>query len=105
MQPREWIMLVLLIAIPLAIAVVVTLWSIKQMAYKPKKAPRPKPVLSAEDLARLSGDTAEVDRESASQRAEHKRSGSHPDAGTGSPDAAASTASAGTVAGSRAGSV
>lgn len=52
-QPREWLMLVLLIAIPLAIAVVVTLWSIKQMAYTPKKPARPKLELSAEDLARL----------------------------------------------------
>ena len=55
-QPREWLMLVLLIAIPLAIAVVVTLWSIKQMAYAPKKPGRPKPVLSAEDLAKLAND-------------------------------------------------
>lgn len=53
MQPREWLMLVLLIAIPLAIAVVVTLWSIKQMAYTPKKPARPKPVLSADEIARL----------------------------------------------------
>lgn len=59
MQPREWLMLVLLIAIPLAIAVVVTLWSIKQMAYTPKRPPRPKPMLSAEDLARLGGNGSE----------------------------------------------
>lgn len=59
-QPREWLMLLLLIAIPLAIAVVVTLWSIKQMAYTPKKPARLKPVLSPEDLARLSGEGGEA---------------------------------------------
>lgn len=53
MQPREWMILVLLVAGPLAIAVLVTLWSIKQMAYTPKKPARPKPVLSAADLAKV----------------------------------------------------
>lgn len=53
MQPREWVMLALLILVPLMIAVVVTLWSIKQMAYSPKKPARPKPLLSAVELAAL----------------------------------------------------
>jgi len=51
MQPREWMMLALLIIVPLIIAVIVTLWSIKQIAYRPKKQAPPKPVLSAEELA------------------------------------------------------
>ncbi|MGI9254797.1 MAG: hypothetical protein ACR2J8_13720 [Thermomicrobiales bacterium] len=42
-------MLVLLIVVPLAIAIVVTLWSIKQIAYRPKKTAPPKPVLTAAD--------------------------------------------------------
>lgn len=50
MQPREWMMLALLIIVPLIIAVIVTLWSIKQIAYRPKKQAPPKPVLSADEL-------------------------------------------------------
>lgn len=76
MQPREWLMLVLLIAIPLAIAVVVTLWSIKQMAYTPKRPSRPKPVLSAEDLARLAGNGSE----SGATTGAGASSNDHPDA-------------------------
>ncbi|MFM8594350.1 MAG: hypothetical protein ACKOCK_08170 [Chloroflexota bacterium] len=44
MQAREWLMLGLLIGGALVIAGVVTLWSIKQLAYKPKKQAPPKPV-------------------------------------------------------------
>ncbi|MFM9107191.1 MAG: hypothetical protein ACKOWF_10905 [Chloroflexota bacterium] len=47
MQAREWIVLALLIVVPLIIAVLVTLWSIKQIAYRPKKSAPPKPVLTA----------------------------------------------------------
>jgi len=39
MQAEEWVKLVLVIVIPLAIAATVTLWSIKQMMYRPKKRP------------------------------------------------------------------
>ncbi len=105
MQPREWIMLVLLIAIPLAIAVVVTLWSIKQMAYKPKKAARPKPVLSADDLARLSGEAAGADRDSVSHFDQRQPGDVDTNDEAGSDDTARRTAGIGPGPGSRAGSV
>lgn len=44
MQAREWMMLGLLIGGALVVAGIVTLWSIKQLAYKPKKQAPPKPV-------------------------------------------------------------
>jgi hypothetical protein len=47
-QTREWMMLALLIVVPLIIAVIVTLWSIKQIAYRPKKEAPPKPERPAE---------------------------------------------------------
>ncbi len=43
MQADEWVKLALVIVVPLAIAAVVTLWSIKQMMYRPKKRPAPRP--------------------------------------------------------------
>ncbi len=43
MQADEWVKLGLVVVIPLAIAVVVTLWSIKQMMYRPKKQAAPRP--------------------------------------------------------------
>ena len=43
MQADEWVKLVLVIVVPLAIAAVVTLWSIKQMMYRPKKRSAPRP--------------------------------------------------------------
>lgn len=39
MQADEWIKLALVVLGPLLLAVVVTLWSIKQMMYRPKKRP------------------------------------------------------------------
>ena len=42
MQADEWVKLVLVIVVPLAIAAVVTLWSIKQMMYRPRKRPAPR---------------------------------------------------------------
>jgi uncharacterized membrane protein YfcA len=44
-------MLALLIVVPLIIAAIVTLWSIKQIAYRPKKTAPPKPVLSTAEAA------------------------------------------------------
>ena len=37
MQTREWILTAAVIVIPLIIAVVVTLWSLEQVRYRPKK--------------------------------------------------------------------
>ena len=37
MQTREWILTVAVIVVPLVIAVVVTLWSLDQVRYRPKK--------------------------------------------------------------------
>jgi hypothetical protein len=36
-QTREWILTALVIVVPLVIAVVVTLWSLEQARYRPKK--------------------------------------------------------------------
>jgi len=43
MQADEWIKLILVIVVPLIVAAVVTLWSIKQMMYRPKKRAGPRP--------------------------------------------------------------
>lgn len=37
MQATEWVLTAAVILVPLAIAVVVTLWSLKQVRYRPKK--------------------------------------------------------------------
>ena len=37
MQAREWMLTVAVIVVPLVIAVVVTLWSLDQVRYRPKK--------------------------------------------------------------------
>ena len=42
MQADEWFKLALVVVIPLAIAAVVTLWSIKQMMYRPRKRVAPR---------------------------------------------------------------
>jgi hypothetical protein len=36
-QTREWLLTVAVIVVPLIIAVVVTLWSLDQVRYRPKK--------------------------------------------------------------------
>lgn len=44
----EYLLLALVILVPLAIAAVVTLWSLKQVQYRPKKRrPRPAPDAAA----------------------------------------------------------
>lgn len=43
MQTREWLLTAAVIVIPLVIAVVVTMWSLEQVRYRPKKR-RPAPV-------------------------------------------------------------
>ena len=47
MQTREWVLTVAVIVIPLIIAVVVTIWSLDQVRYRPKKR-RPAPVAARE---------------------------------------------------------
>jgi hypothetical protein len=37
MQAREWILTAAVVIVPLIIAVVVTLWSLEQVRYRPKK--------------------------------------------------------------------
>jgi hypothetical protein len=46
-QTREWLLTVAVIVIPLIIAVVVTMWSLEQVRYRPKKR-RPAPVAARE---------------------------------------------------------
>lgn len=55
MQADEWLKLVLVVAIPLAIATFVTLWSIKQVAYRPKKRTWTPPRPAASDEATAAG--------------------------------------------------
>ena len=37
MQTREWLLTVAVIVVPLIIAITVTVWSLKQVRYRPKK--------------------------------------------------------------------
>ena len=37
MQTREWILTAAVIVVPLIIAIVVTVWSLEQVRYRPKK--------------------------------------------------------------------
>ncbi len=37
MQTREWLLTAAVIVVPLIIAVVVTMWSLEQVRYRPKK--------------------------------------------------------------------
>ena len=47
MQTREWLLTAAVIVIPLIIAVVVTMWSLEQVRYRPKKR-RPAPIAERE---------------------------------------------------------
>ena len=47
MQTREWLLTAAVIVIPLIIAVVVTMWSLEQVRYRPKKR-RPVPIAGRE---------------------------------------------------------
>ena len=49
-QTREWLLTAAVILIPLIIAVVVTMWSLEQARYRPKKR-RPAPVAARESGA------------------------------------------------------
>lgn len=40
----EWLLLAAVILVPLAIAAAVTLWSLEQVRYRPKRPRRPRPV-------------------------------------------------------------
>jgi hypothetical protein len=46
-QTREWLLTAAVIVVPLIIAVVVTMWSLEQVRYRPKKR-RPAPVAARE---------------------------------------------------------
>ena len=47
MQTREWLLTAAVIVVPLIIAVTVTIWSLDQVRYRPKKR-RPAPVPEGE---------------------------------------------------------
>jgi hypothetical protein len=47
LQTREWLLTAAVIVIPLIVAVVVTMWSLEQVRYRPKKR-RPAPVAARE---------------------------------------------------------
>lgn len=51
----EWLLTAAVIAVPLAIAVVVTLWSLKQVRYRPKKWTPP--TISADEVEPRRADT------------------------------------------------
>ena len=47
MQTREWLLTAAVIVVPLIIAMAVTMWSLEQVRYRPKKR-RPAPVAARE---------------------------------------------------------
>jgi hypothetical protein len=52
----EYVLLALVILVPLAIAAVVTLWSLKQVQYRPKKRrPRPAPETTPSEVESSGG--------------------------------------------------
>jgi hypothetical protein len=52
----EYVLLALVILVPLAIAAVVTLWSLKQVQYRPKKRrPRPAPEITPAEVESSGG--------------------------------------------------
>jgi len=53
-QTREWVLTAAVIVIPLIIAVVVTIWSLDQVRYRPKKQ-RPSPVAARETESPVDG--------------------------------------------------
>ena len=58
MQTREWMLTVAVIVVPLIVAVVVTLWSLDQVRYRPRKR-RP----AARVAREISGSESRVDTE------------------------------------------
>lgn len=50
MGPAEYLLLALVILVPLAIAAAVTLWSLKQVEYRPKQR-RPRPFSNSDQSA------------------------------------------------------
>jgi hypothetical protein len=67
MQTREWILTVAVIVIPLIIAIAVTLWSLDQVRYRPKKR-RPASVVARETDAAMERQGERVSREEPSSR-------------------------------------
>ncbi len=61
MQTREWLLTAAVIVIPLIIAVAVTMWSLDQVRYRPKKR-RPAPVAGREAGRRWIAATNGVNR-------------------------------------------
>ena len=50
MQTREWLLTAAVIVVPLIIAITVTMWSLEQVRYRPKKR-RPQPVTARQSGA------------------------------------------------------
>jgi hypothetical protein len=61
MQTREWLLTAAVIVIPLIIAVAVTMWSLNQVRYRPKKR-RPAPVTAREAVSADGGDESQERR-------------------------------------------
>ena len=60
MQTREWLLTAAVIVIPLIIAVAVTMWSLDQVRYRPKKRrPASAAARDAEGLIDRSGESSE----------------------------------------------
>lgn len=57
MGPTEYGLLALVILVPLVIAAAVTLWSLEQVRYRPKRR-RPRPTTDAEPGSARSAETA-----------------------------------------------
>ena len=52
MQTQEWLLTAAVIVVPLIIALAVTMWSLEQVRYRPKKR-RPAPVAARESETRV----------------------------------------------------
>jgi hypothetical protein len=61
MQTREWLLTAAVIVIPLIIAVAVTMWSLDQVRYRPKKR-RPATVTAREAVPADGGDESQERR-------------------------------------------
>ena len=62
MQTREWLLAAAVIVVPLVIAVVVTLWSLEQARYRPKR--RKAGAVSRETAPAVVPDTGAVEHDS-----------------------------------------
>jgi hypothetical protein len=62
MQTQEWVLTAAVIVVPLIIAVAVTLWSLEQVRYRPKKRRPPRESRETRDSATTHDEPRESER-------------------------------------------